>query len=391
MGSTPREQTGIEMKLNGIVAATLVLAMMLATTQLPAEENTTLRVYYGTKNQSDSKGIYTGTLDLKAGTLSEPKLAAEAENPGFLAISQSERFLYAVASGKGGHKIVAYAINRESGELTKLNSQDTGGANPCHVSLGPNDSYVVYANYSGGSCGMMPLSSDGTLIQRSSFFQHTGGSGVNQRRQEGPHPHSAMTHPSGKFVMVPDLGQDKVRVYRVAEDGVSMNPNDPAFATMPPGGGPRHVTFHPSGDWMYSNNELTSAVSVFEFDQSTGAAELKQTISSIPDDFTDGNSTAEVLVHPSGRFLYCSNRGHDSIASFTIDQSTGELTATGQTSSGGNTPRNFGITPDGKYIVAANQSSDDVAVLKVDETTGKLSPSGSSIKVPNCICVRFVK
>jgi len=379
------------MKLQKWIVAATGLVALVAGTGLFAEEDNKLRVYYGTKNQSGSKGIYTGTLDLKTGTLSEPRLAAAAENPGFLAISQSNRFLYAVASGKGGQRIVAYAIDPATGKLTARNSQEAGGANPCHVSIGPQDRYVVYANYTGGSCGMIPIADDGTLQPRSSFFQHTGGSGVNQKRQQGPHPHSAMTDPSGTFVMVPDLGQDKVRVYRVGADGKSMTPNDPPFANMPPGGGPRHVTFHPNGEWMYSNNEMTSAVTVFDLNPSTGATQSKQTISTLPADFTGNNSTAEVLVHPNGRFLYCSNRGHDSIASFTIDQKTGKLTATGNTSSGGKTPRNFGITPDGRFIVAANHGSNDVIVLEVDSTTGKLTPTGSGIQVPHCICVRFVK
>ena len=376
------------MKRGELIAIAAMLAM--GTGMLAADEQT-LRVYYGTKNQSGSKGIYTGTLDLKTGSLSEPELAAEAENPGFIAISRGGQFLYAVASGEGGQMIVAYAINKDSGKLTELNRQDAGGANPCHVSVGLQDNYVVYANYTGGSCGMMPLSADGTLKPRSSFFQLVGASGVNRNRQEAPHPHSAMTDPNGCFVMVPDLGQDKVHVYRIGADGNSMTPNDPPFAIMPPGGGPRHVTFHLNGRWMYSNNELTSSITAFDLDESTGATKLKQTISTLPDGFTGGNSTAEILTHPSGRFLYCSNRGHDSIASFVIDQKTGRLTSTGHASSGGRTPRNFGITPDGRYVVAANHGSDDVAVLKVDTTTGKLSPAGSSIKVPHCICVRFVK
>ena len=372
-----------------IAAAT---ALVAGTTLQAAHHKNILRVYYGTKNRGGSEGIYTGTLDLNTGKLSEPQLAAKAENPGFIAISQSERFLYAVAAGKGGQKIVAYSIDPSGGgKLKELNSQEAGGANPCHVSVGPKDNYVVYANYTGGSCGMMPIAADGTLKPRSSFFQHTGGSGVNKKRQEAPHPHSAMPDPSGSFVMVPDLGQDKVRVYRVSDDGKSMKPNDPPFATMPPGGGPRHVTFHPSSKWMYSNNELTSAVTVFDLDKSTGATKSTQTISTLPDGFSGGNSTAEILAHPNGRFLYCSNRGHDSIASFTIDQKSGKLTATGYTKSGGRTPRNFGITPDGRYVVAANHGSNDVATFKVDQTTGKLTPTGSSIKVTNCICVRFVK
>ena len=380
------------MRIQRLIAGlAIVLSTLAAGTQLRAQDEGLLRVYYGTKNQSESKGIYTGTLNLQTGELSEPVLAIEAENPGFLAISHSRRFLYAVASGKGGHRIVAYSINKPSGKLTELNAQDAGGANPCHVSVGPEDRYVVYANYTGGSCGMLPLAANGTLKRGSSFFQHIGGSGVNERRQTEPHPHSAKPHPNGRFVMVPDLGQDKVHVYRVGTDGTSMMPNDPPFATMPPGGGPRHVTFHPNGSWMYSNNEITSAVTVFDLDTSTGGTKAKQTISTLPKGFTGSNSTAEILVHPSGQFLYCSNRGHNSIASFAINQSDGKLTATGRTSSGGNTPRNFGITPDGAYVVAANQGSNDVAVLKVDRENGKLTPTGSSIKVPHCICVRFVK
>ena len=377
------------MKRRAFIVATAAAAAMGGMPVMAAKAKT-LRVYYGTKNKAGSQGIYTGWLDLTSGKLSEPKLAAEAENPGFIAISNSQRSLYAVASGKGGQKIVAYAIDRASGMLNKLNSQDAGGANPCHVSMGPEDRYVVYANYSGGSCGLMPIASDGSLKPSSSFFQHEGASGVNKKRQNGPHPHSAMTDPTGKFVMVPDLGQDKVRIYRVGDDGKSMKPNKPAFAVMPPGGGPRHVTFHPSGKWMYSNNELTSSVTAFGLD-AAGKTTTLQTISTLPKGFDGGNSTAEVLVHPSGKFLYCSNRGHNSIASFAIDQTIGKLTPTGQTSSGGKIPRNFGITPDGGYVVAANQMSNDVAVLKVNPKTGQLTPTGSNIKVPHCICVRFVK
>lgn len=369
----------------------VAVTALVAGSGLYAAEDGTLRVYYGTKNQSGSQGIYTGTLDLATGTLSDPTLAAEADNPGFLNISHSGRFLYAVANSKEGNWIVSYAIDPDSGTLTELNRQETGGVNPCHVAVGPEDRYVVYANYTGGSCGLMPLAEDGTLLPRSSFFQHTGGSGVNAKRQEGPHPHSARIAPGGQLVMVPDLGQDKVRIYRVADDGRSMTPNDPPFATTPPGGGPRHVSFTPDGKRMYVCNEMASSVTMFDLDPSTGVAEAKQTIPTLPDDFAGNNSTAEILVHPSGRFVYCSNRGHDSIAAFAIDESTGMLTTIGQTSSGGKTPRNFGITPDGRFVVAANQSSDDVVVLKVDEETGALSPTGSRIKVPHCICVRFLE
>ena len=363
----------------------------VTTATLQANEGQTLRVYYGTKNQSGSEGIYTGTMDLVTGKLSTVKLAAPAENPGFLAISQNKRQLYAVASGNNGQKIVAYRIDPDSGGLTELNSQETGGANPCHVSVGPDDQYVVYANYTGGSCGLIPLASDGSLEKPASFFQHQGGSEVNVQRQGEPHPHSAKTDPSGKFVVVPDLGQDKVRIYRLGKNNKSMKPNEPAFATMPAGGGPRHVSFNANGRWMYVNNELTSAVTVFEFDKETGSTKALQTITTLPSDYKENNSTAEVLVHPSDKFLYCSNRGHNSIASFKINQKNGKLKSTGHCSSGGKTPRNFGITPDGRFVVAANQNRDNVDVLSIDQHSGALSSTGVSIKVPHCICVRFLQ
>ena len=350
-----------------------------------------LRVYYGTKNRSGSQGIYTGTLDPQTGQLSEPQLAAEAENPGFLAISLSGDFLYAVANGEKGQRIVSYTIDRESGKLDELNSQEVGGVNPCHLSIGPNDRFVVYANYTGGSCGMMPLADDGTLQPRSSFFQHSGSSEINPSRQEAPHPHSAMVHPDGHLVMVPDLGQDKIRIYRVTGDSPRMIPNETPVAEMPAGGGPRHVTFHPNRVWMYSNNELASSVSFLELDTTTGTTDLKQTISTLPSDFDGENLTAEILVHPSGSFLYCSNRGHDTIASFSIDPSDGSLTSTGHATSGGKTPRNFGITPNGDYLVSANQDSDDVITHTINPTTGRLTPTGHAIKVPHCICVRFLE
>ena len=363
---------------------------LATSSSLQASEDLSVRVYYGTKNQSGSKGIYTGTIDLESGTLSEARLATEAENAGFLAISNSRKYLYAVASGEHGQKIVAYKINHNTGDLTEINRQDCGGQNPCHVSVGPNDKYVVYANYTGGSCGLIPIAEDGSLKKPGSFFQHQEGSGVNAGRQAEPHPHSAKTDPSGKFIMVPDLGQDKVRIYRLADDKQSMQPNNPAYASLPPGGGPRHITFDPQGRWMYVNNELSSSVTVFDLSSEDAAPRAIQTISTLPSGFQDENSTAELLIHPTGRFLYCSNRGHHSVATFQIDQNNGTLTATGHCSSGGSTPRNFGITPDGRYVVVANQLSDNVDVLKVNTQTGTLSATGNSIKVPHCICVRFV-
>lgn len=353
-----------------------------------------LRVYIGTYTRGDSKGIYVCELDRITGTLSEPRLAGEAVNPSFLAIHPSGRWLYAVGeiSDFDGTKtggVSAFAIDRQTGQLKLLNQQSSRGAGPCHVVVDEAGRNALVANYGGGSVACLPIKADGQLAEASSFVQHTGSS-VNPRRQEAPHAHSINVDPSGRFAVVADLGLDKVLVYRFESRQGELVPNDPPAASVEPGGGPRHFAFHPNGRFGYTNNEITSTVTAFEYDARRGVLTELETLSTLPADFDkEQNSTAEIRVHPNGKFLYVSNRGHNSIAIFTIDPSTGRLTAAGHESTRGEIPRNFNLDPSGRFLLAANQDADNVVVFRVDASTGQLEATGSEVNVPSPVCIRY--
>jgi 6-phosphogluconolactonase len=248
---------------------------------------------------------------------------------------------------------------------------------------------LLVANYDGGSVAVLPIQTDGKLSPLSSFIQHHGTS-VDKSRQEGPHAHSINLDAANHFAAVADLGLDKVLIYRFdAEDG-KLAPNSPPSVSVKPGSGPRHFAFHPTGRYAYVINEMKSTVTAFSYDAKSGTLKELQTISTIPEQFKDETSTAEVQVHPSGKFLYGSNRGHDSIAVFKIDESTGMLTAVDRTPTQGKTPRNFGIDPSGNFLLAANQDSDTVVVFRIDTQTGKLTPTGQKLEAPRPVCVKFV-
>jgi 6-phosphogluconolactonase len=247
---------------------------------------------------------------------------------------------------------------------------------------------VLVANYGTGSVAALPILEDGSLGKAKSAIQHEGSS-VDPRRQSGPHAHSFNVSPDNRFAVACDLGLDKVLVYKLDPAAATLTPSQPPSVSTPPGGGPRHFSFHPSGRFAYCCNEMKSSVTAFTYDAEKGVLAPIQTVSTLPEEVS-GNSTAEVLVHPSGKFLYCSNRGHDSLAIFSIDEKTGQLTAVGHQKTLGKTPRNFGIDPTGQYIVACNQGSNDVAVFKVDLTSGKLTQAGDLVKIPSPVCVRFL-
>jgi 6-phosphogluconolactonase len=354
-------------------------------------------VYFGTytKNAPDgSKGIYVSTLDDKTGKLSEPKLAAEVTSPSFLEIHPNKQFLYAVsesgksATGKPGGTVTAYRIGKD-GLLTQLNAQTSGGSGPCHVSVDPSGRCVVVANYGGGSCASLAIAPDGSLREPGSVIQHTGSS-VNPGRQKEPHAHSANISLDGKFAFVADLGTDDVFVYRLdAADG-TLTPHGSAKVT--PGSGPRHFAFHPAGKFAWVINEITLTLTGFSYDAAAGKLTEIQTIGTIPDADRSqkGLSTAEVRVHPSGQFVYGSNRGHDTIAVFKVDPATGKLTHVENEPIQGKTPRNFNLDPTGKWLLAAGQNSNTISVFAIDQTTGALSYSGNQIAVGSPVCVRFV-
>jgi 6-phosphogluconolactonase len=352
-----------------------------------------LRVYFGTYTRGKDKGIFRAELDLATGKLSAVEPAGEAVNPSFLAIHPNRRFLYAVSEvatvdGKRGGGVSAFAIDPATGNLTLLNQESSGGAGPCHLVVDPAGKNVLVANYGGGSTACLPLGEDGRVKASSSFQQHQGKS-VNPKRQGEPHAHSVNLDPSGRFAFVADLGLDKVLVYKLDADG-KLTANEPPAAAVAPGSGPRHFAFHPTGRYAYVINELANTVTAFAYNPQDGVLKEVQTITTLPEGFTGTSYTAEVQVHPSGKFVYGSNRGHDSIAIFSVDADTGKLTAVGHEPIQGKTPRNFGIDPTGAYLLAAGQDSNSVVVFRIDPQTGKLTATGSKVDVPSPVCVKFL-
>jgi 6-phosphogluconolactonase len=352
-----------------------------------------MRVYIGTYTGAKSKGIYVLELDLATGALSAPVLAAQTANPSFLAIHPSRRFLYAVGEldnfkGKKGGAVTAFAIDAKTGKLTQLNQQSSGGAGPCHLVVDAKGKNVLVANYGGGSVAVLPIDADGKVREASSFIQHKGSS-VDKGRQEGPHGHSINLDAANRFAVAADLGLDKVLVYKFDADKGTLTPNTPPSASVAPGSGPRHFAFQPNGRHAYVINEMKSTVTAFDYDAEKGVLKPIQTLSTLPRP-VKGNSTAEVQVHPSGKFVYGSNRGHNSIAIFTVDSKTGQLTAAGHQATGGKTPRNFGIDPTGKWLLAANQDSDTITVFRIDAKTGKLEPTEHKAEVGKPVCVKMI-
>ena len=383
--------------VRSFVAFAAALAMTLGLSHSAAsaaDAPTALWAYFGTyTNGGKSKGIYCYRLDLASGKLTEAGVTEGIKNPSFLAIHPTGKYLYAVsevndAGGKPGGAVSSFALDRTTGQLTPLNHQSSEGAGPCHVSIDKTGRCALVANYTGGSVASLPIKADGSLEKAASAIQHSG-SGADPRRQAGPHAHSINVSPDNRFAFAADLGLDKVLIYKLDPAKGTLASNDPAFGTTPAGGGPRHFAFHPGGRFAYVCNEMKSSVTAFAYDAKTGALSEIQTITTLPEPVS-GNSTAEIQVHPSGKFLYCSNRGHDSLAIFSIDEKTGQLTAAGHQKTLGRTPRNFGIDPTGQYIVACNQASDNVAVFKVDPTTGKLTPTGDLVSIPAAVCVKFL-
>jgi 6-phosphogluconolactonase len=358
-----------------------------------ANENGSAWVFIGTYTGGKSQGIYRARIDLSSGALSGLELAAKIKDPSFLAIHPSGKFLYAVGevgtfAGKTGGALSAFAVDPASGNLKLLNQQSSRGAGPCHVNVDREGKNLLVANYGGGSVAVLPIEADGRLREASDFVQHAGKS-VNPRRQERPHAHSINLDPAGRFAVVADLGLDKVLVYKFDAAAGRLIPNEPPHASVAPGAGPRHFAFHPSGRYAYVNNEIHSTVTAFRYDSTAGTLSELHTISTLPGEHK-GNSTAEVLVHPSGKFLYVSNRGHDSLAIFRIDESTGRVSVVGHQPTGGKTPRNFAIDPTGQWILAENQSSDTIVAFKIDPQSGKLDPTGQKLEVPSPVCVRFL-
>lgn len=372
-----------------------LLLVAAAATAFAQDSQKSMFVFVGTYTGGKSQGIYTLKLDMASGVLSPVTVTPGIKNPSFVAIHPNGKLLYAVSEiadldGKPTGGVTAFSIDPQTGGLTALNSQSSTGAGPCHVTVDRTGRTVLAANYGGGSVVSFPIAPDGKLGPAASSIQHHGAS-VNPRRQEAPHAHSINVDASNRFAVAADLGLDKILIYRLDAERSTLTPNEPAFGALPPGSGPRHFAFHPNARFAYTNNELTSTVTLMDWNPAQGALTARQTVSTLPADFPqERNSTAEVQVHPSGKFLYVSNRGHDSLAIFSIDPQTGELHPVGHAPTGGKTPRNFGIDPTGTFVLAANQDSDSIQVFRVDLTTGHLMPVAGPVEVPRPVCVKFL-
>ena len=361
--------------------------------------------YVGTYTNDDgkatkSKGIYAFRYDAATGEITALGLAAETTNPSFVALHPNGRFLYAVNEvgnyqGPNSGGVSAFSIDRSkdgraTGKLTFLNEVASRGADPCYITLDKTGKYVLVANYTGGSVAAFPVLADGKLGEASAFVQHTG-KGTNPERQEGPHAHSIDLSPDNRYAMVDDLGLDELLVYKFDAAKGSLTPNDPPFAKLDAGAGPRHFALHPNGKFAYVLAEMGHSVTAFTNDPTTGKLQAMQTVATLPKDFTGRNDDAEIEIHPSGKFLYASNRGDDSIAIFAIDQSNGRLTSAGIVPTGGKEPRSFEIDPSGTLLFAENQKSDNVVVFKIDQTTGKLTSTEKTFDVASPVCLKFLK
>jgi 6-phosphogluconolactonase len=376
-----------------LAASLVVLSLSTACFAAPKPEK--LWVYIGTYTGKNSKGIYRFEMDLADGKLSNRELVAETTNPTFLDVTPNHRFLCAVSEvaefkDKKTGAVSSYALDAKTGALTFINQQPTGGAGPCHVILDKEGKHVLAANYGGGSTCVVPIGDDGKLGDATAFVQHKGSS-VNKERQEGPHAHYAGLDAANRFAFVCDLGLDKVLIFKYDAKKGTLTENNPPSVSLKGGAGPRHLAFHPNGKFAYVNNELDMTVTTVSYDAEKGAMKVLQTLSTLPKDAKgEGHSTAEVEVHPSGKFAYVSNRGHNSIAIFSIDEKTGELTAAGHQANGIKTPRNFAIDPTGTYMIVANQDSDSLVVFRIDPKTGELTATGSPVEVGAPVCVKMI-
>lgn len=362
----------------------------------PAENKNSYLMYVGTYTQdgSTSKGIYAYRYDAGSAKITSIGLAAQTINPSFLAVHPNHRFLFAVNEigdykGQKSGAVSAFAIDSTTGKLTLLNQVASGGADPCYITVDKTGKFVLVANYTGGSVSVFPILKDGSLSEASAFVQHTGH-GTNPKRQEAPHAHSIDLSPDDRFAIVDDLGLDETLVYKFDSSKGSLTLNDPPFAKADAGAGPRHFALDPNGKFAYVINEMGSTVSVFDYDARSGVLHPLQTISTIPQGFTELNEDAEIEVHPSGKFLYASNRGHDSIAVFAIDPNKGTLTLIEYVPTKGQSPRNFQIDPTGRLLFAANEKSDNIVIFRINVQTGRLTPTGKVLDVSQPVCVRFV-
>lgn len=374
----------------GAVAASREAQALPMNTARPARE---MLVYVGTYTSGKSEGIYLYRLDLARGSLTRAGVTRGVNNPSYLTLDRARRFLYSVEEteefeGEKSGAVSAFAVNRRDGSLGFVNRQASKGGAPCYVDADNAGRYVLVANYLGGNVAVLPVTKGGVLGKPTDVEQDSG-SGPNRERQEAPHAHCVLLDPSNRHAYACDLGTDKVMIYNFDARRGALTPGLQPFVSLKPGAGPRHLTFGGAGQHVYVLNELDSTVTAFARTRTTGALRELKTYPMLPEDFNGENTGADIHLTPDGRFLYCSNRGHDHIAHFRVNARTGLLTPTGHTPTGGKTPRNFAVDPTGSFLLVANQRSDSIVTFRIDPSTGLLTATGHAAEVPSPVCLKL--
>jgi len=388
------------MKLSRLFALLLPAVLLLPITAgyaAPAPAHGKYLFFVGTYTQdgSTSKGIYAYRYDAASHEITDLGVAAETTNPSFVALNPNGKYLYAVNElqnykGPNSGGVSAFSVDSSTGKLTFLNEVPSRGADPCYITVDKTGKWVLVANYTGGSVAVFPVLAEGKIGEAKTFVQHTGH-GADPKRQEGPHAHSINLSPDNRFAYVDDLGIDELLVYKFDSAKGTLTPNDPPYVKLDPGSGPRHFVLAPSGKFAYVVSEMKGTVSAFSIDSRTGTPQTLQTVSTLPEGFKGDIEDAEVEIHPSGKFLYASNRGDgNSIAVFAIDSAKGTLTPVEYVPTQGKTPRSFEIDPTGKLLFAQNQQSNNIVIFRIDQQTGKLTPTGKVLDVPSPVDVKFL-
>jgi len=348
--------------------------------------------YLGTTN---GEGIYIFKFDSSTGQLEKVGEMGGIDNPSYLAIAHDGKYLYADSEVWGWHEgmLTAYAINKETGELTYLNKQATRGSINAYVSIDQTNQYAMIANYwDGHSVAMLPINDDGSLAPVSDSHEHTEKpEGTVPERQDKSHAHCVIPDPTNTYALVCDLGLDKIMIYKLDLENGKLVPNDPAFSKVNSGAGPRHLIFHPNQKFAYAIQELNSTISALSFDSGNGSLEVLQTISTLPDDFDGHSHCSDIHITPDGKYLYTGNRGHDTLTMYSVDENTGHLTLIGHQSTKGKTPRNFTIDPTSTFVLVGNQDSDTIVIFKINSDTGELEDTKITVDCPTPVCLKMLK
>lgn len=373
-----------------LISFGFVLTLLIAdSSELLAQPGTKAIIYVGSSSVRGSKGIYVLELDQQKGTLKELQTVTEGNSPGFLAFSPNKDFLYSIYGkgtiNDGNGAVMAFKIDAFTGLLTKVNEQSVGGKGPAHISIDPKGRFAYTANYGDASVTVFPINADGSLAKASDYVKHTGSS-TNPQRQKEPHPHSSIPSADGKFLYVSDLGTDKIVIYEVTNDG-KLKPASVPFVQVSAGSGPRHFKIHENGNFAYSVDELSNTIVAFKVNKKTGALTIIERLTMLPEGYSEVTYASDVHFSPDNKFIYATNRGHESVVIYGVNAKTGKLNMIGHESTGGKHPRNFMISKNGEYVLVGNTNTDNVVVFNRDNKTGLIKPNGVQHTIPAVSCL----